>query len=98
MRLPEWLGLSEKRWKKTPDEEIRPAKTAWDWLQLLVVPVVLAVLAIALNSWQSDREAKREEARVAREAVREDQRRRQEQALAREARLDDTLRTYFTQM
>jgi uncharacterized protein YjbI with pentapeptide repeats len=86
-RIPDWLGLSEKRWVKTDNEEIRPAKTAWDWLQLLVVPVALAALAIAFNSWQSEREAKRETARANRE-----------RNFAEEARLDDTLQSYLGQM
>jgi uncharacterized protein YjbI with pentapeptide repeats len=86
-RWPDWLGLSEKRWVRAENEEIRPAKTAWDWLQLLVVPVALAVLAIAFNSWQSSREADRERARAERE-----------REFAEETRLDDTLRAYIAQM
>lgn len=86
-RWPDWLGLSEKRWQKAENEEIRPAKTAWDWLQLLVVPIVLAVLAIAFNSWQSSREAEREAARADRE-----------REFAERTRLDDTLQVYFAQM
>ena len=41
MRWRDWLGVGERRWKKAPDEEVQPAKTLWDWLQLLIVPAIL---------------------------------------------------------
>ena len=50
-----WTGLPATR----PEGDLaqaRPAKTAWDWLQLLVIPVVLIVLAYYLNSAQSQRD------------------------------------------
>src|SRR5688572_29282203 len=56
----DWLGLTEKRWHKEPDEELRPAKTAWDWLQMAVVPVVLVVIALAFNASQSARDRERD--------------------------------------
>jgi uncharacterized protein YjbI with pentapeptide repeats len=60
----DWLGLRERRWKKEDDEEIQPAKTAWDWLQLLVVPGMLAAIAIGFNASQSAREDHREDERI----------------------------------
>jgi uncharacterized protein YjbI with pentapeptide repeats len=41
VRWPEWTGVGERRWKKAPDEEVQPGKTVWDWVQLLIVPLVL---------------------------------------------------------
>lgn len=44
-----------------PNEQYRPAKTLWDWLQLLIVPVVLAVLGYYFtrtNSNSQDRTAR----------------------------------------
>ena len=32
-----------------PGQQIQPAKTLWDWMQLLIVPVVLVVAAFILN-------------------------------------------------
>jgi hypothetical protein len=55
MRWPDWSGFPERRWKKSPDEEVQPAKTVWDWLQLLIVPAVLAVIAVAYNAAQASR-------------------------------------------
>jgi hypothetical protein len=37
MRSPGWLGVGERRWKKSPDEDVQPSKTVWDLLQLLIV-------------------------------------------------------------
>ena len=34
--------LTERRWTKKPDEEVQPSKTVWDFLQLLIVPAMLA--------------------------------------------------------
>jgi hypothetical protein len=55
MRRPDW-GLKEKRWEKAPNEEVRPAKTAWDVLQLLIVPVMLVLIALYFNASQASRD------------------------------------------
>jgi uncharacterized protein YjbI with pentapeptide repeats len=62
MRWREWLGVGERRWKKAPDEEVQPAKTLWDWLQLLIVPAILIGVTFAWSSLQtrSDRAAAEE--------------------------------------
>jgi len=57
----EWLGVSERRWKKAPDEEVRPAKTLWDWLQLLIVPAILIGITFAWSSTQTRANNKRED-------------------------------------
>lgn len=31
----DWTGFGEYVYKKTDNEEVRPKKTLWDWLQLL---------------------------------------------------------------
>jgi hypothetical protein len=38
-----WTGFSEDSWRKRDFLEYRRAKTLWDWMGLLIVPVVLAV-------------------------------------------------------
>src|SRR4051812_25755538 len=86
-RFPAWFGVSESRWTKGPDQEFRPAKTLWDWLQLLIVPAVLALGAIAFTASQSARDAKREDARVT-----------NDRNTARIAQLDSVLEAYLTQM
>src|SRR3954454_11647222 len=53
MRWRELLGVRERRWKKAPDEEVQPAKTLWDWLQLLVVPAILIAVTFAWSAAQT---------------------------------------------
>lgn len=43
---PAWTGFGALR---TPDGVYQPAKTLWDWLGLLVIPVALALAAIFFN-------------------------------------------------
>jgi Pentapeptide repeats (8 copies) len=62
-------------------------KTLWDWLQLLIVPLVLAVAAYALNREQEKRDQAREDARH-----------RNEQALAKDGHRDGLLRDYMQRM
>jgi hypothetical protein len=42
-----WTGLPANPGDGTPANPPRPAKTMWDWLQLLIVPLVLALAAFA---------------------------------------------------
>jgi hypothetical protein len=39
--------------KETTTYELQPGKTLWDWLQLLLIPIVLAFVAYAFNSYQA---------------------------------------------
>jgi uncharacterized protein YjbI with pentapeptide repeats len=80
----DWLGLRERRWTKRADEEIRPAKTAWDWLQLLVVPAMLAAIAVGFNASQASREREREDKRLAKADER-----------AEDVRHEQALQSYF---
>lgn len=86
-KWPDWLGITEKRWTKQPDEEVRPPKTLWDLVQLAVIPIVLAAIALAFNSSESARERRREDLQAQRERV---------ASLA--ARRDDALQAYLGQM
>lgn len=83
----DWTGLTEKKWRKEEGEEIRPAKTAWDFVQLLIIPLALAGIALGFDNWQSERDARREQARDARAAF-----------AAQEIRRDEILESYLSQM
>ena len=87
MRWREWLGVGERRWKKAPDEEVQPAKTLWDWLQLLIVPAILIGVTFAWSATQTRSDNKREDRRIA-----------ADRAAAEEARQDATLQAYLDQM
>jgi Pentapeptide repeats (8 copies) len=82
----QWTGLPAPR---AEDEggSGRSAKTLWDWLQLLGIPVALAALAFLLNDAQAQRDQQREEQRAA-----------QQQKRAVDAERESTLRAYLTQM
>lgn len=49
-----WTGFGEYT---SPKGEYQRAKTLWDWMQLLIVPAVLAIAVWYLNKAQSDRES-----------------------------------------
>ena len=69
------------------DEEVQPAKTLWDWLQLLIVPAILIAVTFAWSATQTRSDNKREDRRIA-----------ADRAAAEEARQDATLQAYLDQM
>jgi len=62
-------------------------KTLWDWLQLLIVPVVLSLITVAFALWQDTRQQRVENQRA--EAERE---------LANQRAQDEALQAYLDQM
>jgi uncharacterized protein YjbI with pentapeptide repeats len=70
-----WTGLPEQKYAKRNEEYVVARKTLWDWLQLLLVPLALAVGLFVLNEYQSSRD----QARLAAEARRELDRDRENQ-------------------
>lgn len=48
----EWTGFGETR----VGGEVQPAKTLWEWLGLLIVPLMLAAGGFMLNRWQVKRD------------------------------------------
>jgi uncharacterized protein YjbI with pentapeptide repeats len=77
-----WTGFVE-----APTGTPSGTKTLWDWLQLLIVPLVLAVAAFWLSDAQSRRDQRREDRRAA-----------QQDRIAAEARRADALGAYLQQM
>jgi uncharacterized protein YjbI with pentapeptide repeats len=59
-----WTGLPADLGDPATGRPSAPAKTLWDWLQLLVVPLVLAVAAFGLNAAQADRDRQSEQGRA----------------------------------
>ena len=82
----QWTGLPAAHSAKGTGDD-RPAKTLWDWLQLLGIPVALAALAFFLNDSQSRRDQKREDRRAAQQLV-----------TAQDVERENTLRIYLAQM
>jgi hypothetical protein len=56
----EWTGFKETSRTKDENIEVQPRKTLWDWMQLLFVPVVLAILVGGLTWWQTSSERARQ--------------------------------------
>ena len=46
-------GVGPKKKKQTITYEIQPGKRLWDWLQLLLIPLALFLIAYIFNSWQA---------------------------------------------
>ena len=81
----QWTGLPADAGDEA--EPPRPAKTLWDWLQLLIIPLVLAFGAFVLNTTQASRDRNREDRQAARD-----------RAIADDRAQEDTLRAYLQQM
>ena len=77
----------ERRWKTAPNEQVQPAKTLWDWLQLLIVPAILIGVTFVWSATQTRSDNKREDRRID-----------ADQAAAEEARRDATLQAYLDEM
>ena len=93
-----WTGLPADPGDGTPAAPPRPAKTLWDWLQLLIVPLVLALAAFGLNAAQVDRDRRQEERRAEQERKLEARRAARDRASAEDRAREETLRTYLQQM
>jgi hypothetical protein len=71
----------------TRTEEYQPGKTLWDWLQLLIIPLVLAVAALLFNLATT-----RTEQEIA------TQRYEQDKSIALDKQREDLLQTYLDRM
>jgi uncharacterized protein YjbI with pentapeptide repeats len=61
----DWTGFTSTNGPVLkPNEQYRPAKTLWDVLQLLIVPIILAIGGFWLNQIQKRREEKTAQQRV----------------------------------
>jgi hypothetical protein len=58
-----WTGFGEDVHPKPDTQDIRRAKTLWDWLQLLIIPIVLAVGGLLFTQAQEERQQRNEELR-----------------------------------
>ena len=82
-RQPWWKRLW--RWTKFGE------KSGWDWLQLLIVPVLVGLLAVILTAWFNNQQGERQQ-RL------ETQRAEAERKLAEQRAQDETLQAYLDQM
>ena len=73
-------------------------KTFWDWLQLLIVPLVLVLITIAFTWYQTLRQEEFENQRVEEARALEDRRAAAERTLQQQNAQDEALRAYLDQM
>jgi uncharacterized protein YjbI with pentapeptide repeats len=69
-----WTGFGESVQPKPNDQEIQPKKTLWDWLQLFIVPLVLAAIGLWFAAQQDARQQQIEESRARSDRQIEEQR------------------------
>ena len=83
-----WPGWAYQwRWTGFGAFKSRPSKTLWDWMQLVLIPLVLAIAGFLLNRAQQRREQSLAKANRA-----------QEQKIAEERRQEAVLEAYLRQM
>ena len=78
--------------------EYQPGKTLWDWLQLLIIPVVLAVAGFLLNQLQKDRDQKAEDAQKQREENAAKEREKIERESREDNQCETALQAYINNM
>jgi uncharacterized protein YjbI with pentapeptide repeats len=49
-----WTGFGPQMHPKIENHEYHRGKTLWDWMQLLIVPSVLATAAFLFNTWNAE--------------------------------------------
>ena len=94
-----WTGISPYISPPYPkNSDFQRGKTLWDWLQLLVVPLALAIIAFFFN-----RTSARTERQIAVQRYEQDrqivtQRYEQDRQIAMEKQREDLLQTYLDRM
>lgn len=73
-------------------------KPLWDWLQLLIVPLVIAVIGFWFTASQNTRQQQIENQRAQQAQDIEDKRAKAERALAKQSAQDEALQAYLDQM
>jgi uncharacterized protein YjbI with pentapeptide repeats len=81
-----------------PTPQFQRGKTLWDWLQLLIVPVILAASAGFFTWWSARTEQQIAKQRYERDQQIADQRYKQDQELALEKQHEDLLQSYLDRM
>ena len=70
----------------------------WDWLQLLIVPLVIAAIGFWFTSSQNGRQQRIEDQRAQQAQNIENERAKAERALAKQRAQDEALQAYLAQM
>ncbi len=82
----------------TRTEAYQPGKTLWNWLQLAIIPVALAIAGFWLNRIQKDRDQKAEEAQKQREEGAAKEREKLERESRKDNQHEAALQAYIDKM
>lgn len=100
-----WTGFGETQQSTSRGISHQPAKSLWDWLDLIIVPATLAVGGLLFNRGEKRREQQqkeiqeqREEAERVKEQAERADREAHREALARESLFEQRLQMYFDRM
>ena len=81
-----------------PYQQYRPEKTFWDWMQLLIIPFVLAIIALLFNLAMSRNEQNITEQRYRNDLMITEQRYQNDRELAADKEREDLLQAYLDRM
>jgi uncharacterized protein YjbI with pentapeptide repeats len=90
-----WTGLNPYTSSKG---DYYPGKTLWDWMDLLIVPVVIGIAAYWFRQTEQALELKRAAERANTEQRRTEERTKTEQLIAEDNLCETALQTYFDRM
>ena len=90
----DWTGLGTYI-PPTKDNNFQRGKTLWDWLQLLIIPLVLAVGALLFNFANSSTEQKIANQRILEDRQIAAQRYKNDQQIALDKQREDHLQVYL---
>ncbi|GCE14581.1 pentapeptide repeat-containing protein [Tengunoibacter tsumagoiensis] len=91
----DWTGFTDYT---PPNSQYQRGKTLWDWLQLLIVPAILAAGAGFFTWWSARTERQIAQRRYDQEQKIADQRYEQDQELALGKQREDLLQAYLDRM
>jgi hypothetical protein len=92
---PDWTGWSDYTGTVIKDNR---GKTAWDWMELLIIPAVLAVGALLFNKAEKENDRKLANQRQENEQRLADERNKNEQEISADRMREATLQSYIDRM
>jgi uncharacterized protein YjbI with pentapeptide repeats len=91
-------AAEEKTARKPWTDKEFGGRQLWDWLQLLIVPLVIAAIGFWFTASQNARQQEIENQRAQQAQKIEDERAKAERALAKQSAQDEALQAYLDQM
>ena len=93
-----WTGFHDYTRPKIENQEFQRGKTLWDWMQLLLIPIVLASGGLLFNYVQSTNEQRQVQQRAQADRESAEKRAQTDREIAQEGFREAALQTYFDRM